>query len=339
MKIRLPCLIACGLIACIGPTFARDPVHGPLRGLNVYFPFLFFVQSSGAYAGPQPAGTIATTITESYGNAYSIRTIRTNGGSSPLLVVDSEAAYTQLTLRWTPVTGTTIGARALHMAHYGGFLDPIIHTFHGVFGFPNGGRERRPQGKVAFFARPEPTDTFRWSSPLAGMHSFTVDVTQTLVPYARGMVPALSGDVSVKLPLVYSGFRASGVDAQARLLARWYAGSEDEVAVDASVGVAYLARPGVVPARWFNPWVVPAGISIAWRALPRFTPTISALGMTSPYSFDTITPLLNGFSAHVVFGASFDIGEHLLLQAGFAEEFFTFATADISFHASVQYRM
>lgn len=327
----------CGLIAAVCPVAAADPVPGPLHSINVYFPYLFFVQSSGAYAQSQPVGTITATVTESYGNTFLIGTSQTNGFDDPFLLIDSEAAYTELALSWTPFAGTTVGLRALHVVHYGGFLDPIVHTFHELFGFRTGAREERPEGEVVFFVRPEPTDTFRWSGPIAGMQSLTADALHTLLPHAHGPLPALSSELSVKLPLVWNGFRASGVDVMARLLARWYLGTAEQIAIDASVGAAYLSRPQVVPEQWFDPWVVPAGVSVAWRALPRITPTVSISGTTSPYSVDT--ELLDRFSAHAVIGASFDLGEHLLLQAGFAEEFLTFATADISFHASLQYRV
>lgn len=329
--------MVCGLIASVFPLAAADPVPGPLHSLNVYFPYLFFVQSSGAYAQSQPAGTLAATITESYGNTFLIGTSQTNGFDNPFLLIDGEAAYTEFALSWTPITGTTVGLRALHVVHCGGFLDPIVHTFHELFGFRTGAREERPEGEVVFFVRPEPTDTFRWSGPIAGLQSLTADAVHTLIPHADGPLPALSSEISVKLPLVWSGFRASGVDAMARLLARWYLGAADRVAIDASVGAAYLTRPQVVPEQWFDPWVLPAGLSVAWRALPRLTPTVSISGTTSPYSVDT--ELLDRFSAHAVIGASFELREHLQLQAGFAEEFLTFATADISFHASLQYRV
>jgi hypothetical protein len=302
---------------------------GPLHTQNAFLPTLFFIEPSPASAVLPPAGSRRLSLSTSYGNTCLYGIANRNGTERKIAEIDSESVHTELGLHWVLPGGTGLGARVLHVAHYGGVLDGPINWYHRSLGIHGGSRSRAPTGVIGLAVPPPEDGSFSTESPFSGLQSFVLDID---VPLIRGGDSGISLTVeqSTKVPLVGTGFRRTGVDWLARILAHRWIGT---VSVDGSLGIAFLSRPDIVEASEFNPWIVPFGLSFEWTRGRTIHPTVTIEGITSPYSFGW--PRTDRFSARISFGTSIFLSSRFVAQISLSEEFLTFAATDVALNASL----
>src|SRR5438105_11791569 len=65
------------------------------------------------------------------------------------LFFDGETHRTTLAVHYGTAAGEW-GIEVPYVVHGGGFMDSFIESWHGAFGFPNGGREQFPQNQISY---------------------------------------------------------------------------------------------------------------------------------------------------------------------------------------------
>jgi hypothetical protein len=124
---------------------------GPLYGKNIYVPFLIHQHLPGTEAVVKQPGALTLYNTVYYSQAFSLYALKRDqsGKIYPAeRVVDFESCVFESGVSYAINKNWEIGGMWRIISYYGGFLDAFTHNFHGVFGFPNAGRELVPQNEV-----------------------------------------------------------------------------------------------------------------------------------------------------------------------------------------------
>ena len=127
---------------------------GPLLGKNLFIPFLLHYNfpslpaSSGERYDLQYHLSLYYTNDVDYadndGSWHKVKRDYIRGN----IARDYESLAVELGLAYNFLKQLQVGIDMRMYSYYGGFLDIIIETFHGIFGFPNAGREFFLQNKL-----------------------------------------------------------------------------------------------------------------------------------------------------------------------------------------------
>ncbi len=310
-------------------TRSTEPIQiEPLQSFNLHPVYMPCIQLLPMSARLQPDRRIRLSVLESYGNNFFLDPV--DGGSSQVAVdLDSEASCTGIILNWGIGNRSEIDAMVYGSYHYGGFLDSVIEGYHGLFGFPNAGRELREQGKTRFFLE-NSGGVVLDDEGSRGSAALTVEARYQLRKEADwlGGVWDLAAGLPVKLPLTVGlhDLDGTGADAGVRMFAGY---ALQNVNMSASIGLMYLSRPSFTADDQFSQVAVPFFFSAGWRAGRRLLLLCTVQGSTSPFSLGY--DRTDRFTAVVNVGGRMQCGSKGSLQLSFSEEFFTFASSDIGF--------
>lgn len=301
----------------------------PLQSFNLHPVYVPFMQVLPMSPRLQTGGRTQLSVLGSYGNNFFLDPV--DGGSSQVDAdLDSEAFCTGILLNRGIGNRFEINAMVYGSFHYGGFMDSLIEGYHGLFGFPNAGRELRDQGRTRFFLENTGGTVLDEEGSL-GSAALTVEPRYQLRKEAAWMGGAwdLAAGLPVKLPLTLGrhGLDGTGIDAGVRLFAgcAWR-----RFNTSGAIGLTYLSRPEFAAADRFSPVVVPFFFSAGWQAGSRLVLLCTVQGSTSPFSLDY--DRTDCFNAVVNIGARINCGSAGSIQLSFSEEFFTFAATDIGFN-------
>lgn len=144
MSRALPLVVATWLLAScqsMMPTSRpADVVRGPLAvGTNGPVAATL-MQFRPRAARVLPAGEALVSNTLAYSSMFENGT-----GSSSKVVLDGEIARDTVALRAGVGGDTDVEVQVPFVFASNGFLDDLVETWHDTFGFPNGGREKRPK--------------------------------------------------------------------------------------------------------------------------------------------------------------------------------------------------
>jgi hypothetical protein len=132
---------------------------GPLVGRTWYLPFSIYYQYPGYSARSGKQFEFQYRISQYYLSDFSA-TFATDyqntpvdnppEGYPPAMYVsrDFESYNAELGFSFRPFRQLALGIDLRLVSFFGGFLDPVISSFHNLFGFPNGGREYAPSSQV-----------------------------------------------------------------------------------------------------------------------------------------------------------------------------------------------
>ncbi|MGC9312014.1 MAG: DUF3187 family protein [Sediminispirochaetaceae bacterium] len=314
----------------IADEVSPDLIRGePLQSFNLHPVYMPFMQVLPMSPRLQTGGRMQLSVLGSYGNNFFLDPV--DGGSSQVDAdLDSEAFCTGILLTAGFGNRFEINAMVYGSYHYGGFLDSVIEGYHGVFGFPNAGRELRDRGRTRFFLENSGGTVLDEDGSL-GSAALTVEPRYQLRKEAvwMGGVWDLAAGFPVKLPLTLGrhGLDGTGIDAGVRLFAGC---ALRRFNVAGAIGLMYLSMPEFAGDDHFSPVVVPFFFSAGWQAGRRLVLLSTVQGSTSPFSLDY--DRTDRFTAVVNVGARIRCGSQGSVQLSFSEEFFTFAATDIGFN-------
>ena len=131
---------------------AEDPAanfsKGPLYGKNLFVPYLIHynfpslpAKSAEQYELQYHLSLYYVNDVNYANNDYTLYDGMERAYSTDNISRDYESCAAEIGLAYTIIKQLQIGVDMRMYSYYGGFLDSIIEWFHGIFGFPNGGRE------------------------------------------------------------------------------------------------------------------------------------------------------------------------------------------------------
>ena len=156
---RLRSRISCGIRLIVLPTVAvlsagisrpasalsQTPI-GPLSASEQNPLYRFFLVPDAEGADPVGEGVLEIGVSTLYSSVFEVseRARYSN-------LFDLEQMTNSLTLRYGVLPSLEVGAKVGLYTGWDGFLDSFVSGFHEFFGFPNAGREHRPENEYLFF--------------------------------------------------------------------------------------------------------------------------------------------------------------------------------------------
>jgi hypothetical protein len=169
----------------------------PLRSRNQTPLALLFVYMSPDRAASIEKGALDLDIVFDYSNI--IQEQQTDS-ESEFLRFDLEYLRTLVGLKRGFGRGIELGFEVPFYVYYGGFLDPLVSSFHEAFGLPNDLRGQTPYGLVDYQYRRGDRVVLSGAEPFGAVGDLTFNAKKTLyqsAPYAlslRGALKVPTGD-------------------------------------------------------------------------------------------------------------------------------------------------
>jgi hypothetical protein len=120
---------------------------GPFEGKNFSLHYLIFFNLPGTSARP-PAGARYALGLSSYLSQEFLASYMDQDDEIPTRHADFENLSLEANARWYPSPHLQLGATMRLIGYWGGILDWPVEAFHGLFKFPNAGREFFPINEV-----------------------------------------------------------------------------------------------------------------------------------------------------------------------------------------------
>jgi hypothetical protein len=309
-----------------------------LSGLNTHPLFLASAQPGFRSSAVLPEGEGLLTLNLSTGNNFIVEELQSNG-TTINLELDSEAAAALVSAALVSAAfgtghGIELNIDLQASVQYGGFMDPLIQGFHGLFGFPDGSRDLREQNQARFvmFYGGERILDSEGIVPLS-LHLAVEPRISLFQFYGHedrefsgalglwGAVPLTPGSH----PLHHSG----GIGALQGGLRFYLAGRTESFDLGLSAGAVSAAKPAFLDDELFSPLLLVCDASAAWKAGRGVRLEAVIRGSSSPFSIGYRRT--DNLSAVIELGGTMELGKDAVLRFGCIEEFFTFAASDIGF--------
>jgi hypothetical protein len=281
-------------------------------------------------AETQPEGKLALSAISQYSNIFE------NGFSeTEKVVLDGETWRNSLVARYGLSPSSDIEIEIPFMYTSGGFLDPIIEDFHHAFGFPNGGRESRPQNAYEMQVQTHGETAYTLDGYTVGLGDIPIVYTQQF--FAQdGAAPSLAARFGVELPTgsESAGFGNGKLDGGAGLLAqiacgRWTTTSAIDY-VHAGGSTTFTAAD-VHPSTQADAQL---GLEYRWNDAASL---LGGLVLDSPVTQDIHLKEIDKAMLSLDLGVAWDAGEKSQLYFGFTEDVIADSGPDIVFNIIWKY--
>lgn len=248
--------------------------------------------------------------------------------SSPTeaITLDGETQRYAWSWRHGLAHGFEVGLQLPFFVTNGGVLDGIIHNYHELYGFPDGGRGDAPHHRLLYsYAR-------NGSTILNETHSAT-EFGDVEVQGGWQALPALALRAMVKAPSGQAKHLTGGNPGGA-LWADFdpFAGSKRWLGF-ISAGVSLNGRGDVLHDQQ-NRWVGFAGTGVGFRIVQPFALSAQVYYHSRLYDDSGLTPLRR-HALQGAFGGRLDVNQRVSLNGGFQEDLITDSSPDFSIHFSV----
>jgi hypothetical protein len=244
------------------------------------------------------------------------------------VVFDGELWHSGLSLRTGVIDGGELEVELQFLYASSGFLDTFVESFHELFGFGNGGREKRPQDAYAMEIVTPSGTIYDFEGDHFGLGDLPLIWTQQIIADpSLGEYVAWRAGVELPLGSESKGFGNGGIDVGFGLLGersfgRWTAtGAVDAVVpaqpdslddADVRIDTRFDAQLGV-EYRWSD--------ELSWLA--------GAVWL-SPLTGDLDLEEIDGHFLDFGVGAAWDAGERSRLRLSFHEDLISDSGADFS---------
>jgi hypothetical protein len=211
-----------------------------------------------------------------------------------------------------------------------GFLDPIITDWHNFFGFPNGGRETRPENAYEVKVQTNGFTAYELDGNRVGLGDIPIVYTQQILDQ-DGNVPAVAARFGVELPTGSEelGFGNGKLDAGAGLLTQYTGGRWTTTgAIDYvhAGGSTTFSDAHVHPSPQADAQL---GLEYRWSDA---TSVLTGLVIDSPVTQDIHLKEIDKPILSFDLGVAWDVAERSQLFFGFTEDLISESGPDITFN-------
>ncbi len=255
-------------------------------------------------------------------------------GGSETYMADGETQRYVLDLRHGfaggPWGGFELGVTVPLVVNNGGVMDGIIHNYHELFGFPDGGRGSRAHRQVEYrYTRAGVTGL--------GMTSSGFNVGDITLDAGVQAKPGLALRTEVKLPSGTANYLTGGnwggalwldYDPFVDVISRWYGFM--------SLGGSWNATSDVLPGLQRHA-VLLGGAGLGFHITPAFSLLVQGYAHSPLYKKTAISALRKA-GLQGTFGGRYAFSRHLAVEAGFEEDLVTNSSPDFGVHLGLVMR-
>jgi hypothetical protein len=312
--VALLALLCCSCTSFLGWQPDPEPVmRGPIATRTQEPIKLTYLAFRPRAAQTQEEGKLALSVISQYSNSFE------NGSSNTQkVVIDGELWRNSAVARYGLTRYSDIEIEIPIMYASGGFMDPLIEHYHALFGFPNGGRDKRPDNAYEVNVFSNGMEAYNLEGNHVGLGDIPVIFTQQLLE-EDGKCPALSVRFGIEFPTgsESSGFGNGKIDVGGGVLAqhtsgRWTTtGAVDYVyAGNASA----FAAAGLEPAPQFDGQL---GLEYRWSDGASL---LGGLVLDSPVTQDIHLKEIDKPILSLDLGVAWDVAQRSQIFFGFTED-------------------
>jgi len=246
------------------------------------------------------------------------------------IVLDGETQRYAWNWRHGLEHGFEFGLQLPFYVNNGGVLDGIIHNYHELFGFPDGGRSDAPHDRYLYeYQRRNGQGQL---VDVLNVHNSATEFGDVQLQGGWRALPDLALHAMLKLPTGHSGHLTGG-NLGSALWADYdpFAGSQRWLGFLSAGGS--INNTGYVIPEQQNRLVGLAGAGVGYRIWQPFAVIAQFYGHTKLYDDSDVKPLRRG-GLQGAFGGRYEINPHLAMNLALQEDLITESSPDISFHAS-----
>jgi len=305
-------------------TAEKPKNKGPLLTNSIYpfsIPFINPLPESAQTLGE---GNKRLVVLSNYGNTFNYDVDGMDNGFQ--LDMDLENLRILVDFDYGLTENIDIGAEISYNIQYGGFFDPVIQWFHGVFGFPNANRENVQDNLFRLGVKNDQGTWIDISEPTAGLGDILLKGKYRLYDDSRqglfiGIQPLLKIPLGSEALLLSNGCIDFGVNLLAEK-------RSSRFSVYINLGWFHVGKPEKLTIFEFNNDLFSYVVGLEYVLNDDWSFYGQIDGNTSPYMSGHNR--LDDSNATINVGLKTVITESTLLQVSFSEEFFTFATTDVT---------
>jgi len=331
MKRYLPAYLFSIIVLCAPPCHSSD--LAPFRTYNQNPVTLIFGLPAAGSAKILGTGQGEMALVFDIASSYATGTSRNEA-----LVLDSETYLINLTGRLGVGERLEIGFEVPYIFHSGGFLDGFIEDYHSTFGFPQGGRDTAPNGRLLLSYQRNASSVFLVDRRSSGIGDIRLNGGYQLYDDRTGS-RKIALRASLKLPTGESDqLRGSG----GADLAVWLTGSQGFETgagiweIFGAGGILTMAQGDLMPEQQRNA-VFFGSLGAGWKPLSWLALKVQVDGQTAFYK-DSSLDELSSNSAQLIMGGSFFLSRETSLEIAVSEDLVIKTAPDVVFHLAVLHK-
>lgn len=304
---------------------------GPLITNNLYPFYLPFINLTPERAKPLGAGNVQLIFSNNYANTFNLDVDGMGDGIEFDMDVENLRFAVDFDIGLSD--RLDVGVETAYVYQYGGFFDSVIQGFHDLFGFANAGRNKVENNLFHLKYENKNGVWIDLQEPFGGLNDITFKTKLNIVnSKEKGF--SLSFQGAAKMPVGNSDYLLSNGewDFAVNLLAEK---TGYNYGFYINLGWMHVGQPENLQIFDFQEDLYSYVICYEWLIRGGWSLFIQADGNSSPYVSGH--KRLDNQSGTINLGFKCEVGEKTLLQVSFAEEFFTFATTDISLMIALQF--
>jgi hypothetical protein len=297
---------------------------GPLLTNNLYPFYMPYINLLPEDAKTLGAGNVRLIVANNYANTFNLDLDGMDDGIE--FDMDLESLRVAINLDVGLCDKLDIGLETAYIYEYGGFFDAVIQGFHNFFGFANAGRSKVENNLFHLKFQNANGTWIDLQNPVSGFGDITLKAKLNIInERKKGFFLAIQP--AVKIPVGDESLLLSNgkTDWAVNLLAEK---TGYNYGVYLNIGWMHVGKPDSLQIFDFTEDLFSYVICYEWLIRGGWSLYIQADGNSSPYMSGH--KRLDDQSGTINLGFKYEIAEKTLLQFSFAEEFFTFATTDIS---------
>lgn len=256
--------------------------------------------------------------------------------SGEYLLLDGETTRFTVAARYGLLPRLEIGAKIPYISHSTGFLDGFIDGYHGIFGFPDGGRDESPRNRLLYFYRRDGIEKIRVDASGSGIGD--LQLTATIPLYAERN-RSMTFNAALKLPTGDSDqLRGSGSTDLAlwlheRIGGRFTIGDWSSFG---SAGLLFMTKGKVLPDQQ-KKWVGFGSLGIGWAPLSWISFKVQADAHT-PFFGDSDLKGIAATAVQLVTGGTIAFSDRVALDIGVSEDLIVNTSPDVVFYFTLRAR-
>lgn len=281
-----------------------------------------------------PVGKIDSQMSLDLANNY----IDETAGHERILL-DGESYKINMAVSYGIVKGIECGIEIPYIFQNGGLLDGFIESYHNIFGFPQGGRDQVPKGRLLFQYQRNGVDRLKIDTSNSGFGDLSLTSAFQLYHSPNEGSTALALRTSLKLPTGDSGqLHGSGSTD----LALWLTASHDHKfmyghwTLYGAVGAMVMTDSRVLESQQ-RPAVGFGNIGVGWSPSSWIAFKIQIDGNTAFYN-DSELVELSSHSAQLTIGGTLAVSKQIIIDVGVTEDMIIKTSPDVVFHLAVKSR-
>ena len=262
-----------------------------------------------------------------------------DSNSRESILLDGESTRIDLDVRYGIARGFEFGVEIPYIFLNGGFLDSFIEGYHSTFGFPQGGRDQAPKGRLLYQYQRDGQERLKIDSSSSGLGDIRLNGGYQLYQGEDKPRRAAALRMSLKLPTGNSDeLHGSGSTD----LSLWITASDDwklgvgHFTLFGAGGIMGMTEGKVLQDQQRN-WVGFGALGAGWSPRQWIAFKVQTNAHTSFYR-DSELRELDAASAQLILGGTLAFSDRTTLDIGVVEDIIINTAPDVVFHFALRTR-